>query len=186
VPALPAARDQLESMLLEVEPDRFLAVATETLEAVRRVVESEELASAIANLDATLARSDLVLTALSTRLGPLLEHGDAVLTEVGGLAATLNARSAPLTESLTRTSDDLGRLARRLDDQVEPLASSADSALKEAGATMQSLRSLTAEGSSTRHGIERALAEVTRAARSVRTLADYLERHPEALLQGKR
>jgi len=30
-----------------------------------------------------------------------------------------------------------------------------------------------------------ALQEITRAARSVRTLADYLERHPESLVWGK-
>jgi paraquat-inducible protein B len=29
------------------------------------------------------------------------------------------------------------------------------------------------------------LLEVSRAARSVRVLADYLERHPEALIRGK-
>ena len=30
------------------------------------------------------------------------------------------------------------------------------------------------------------LQEVSRAARSLRVLADYLERHPEALLRGKK
>jgi paraquat-inducible protein B len=33
--------------------------------------------------------------------------------------------------------------------------------------------------------LRNALQEVARAARSVRVLADYLERHPEALLRGK-
>jgi len=33
--------------------------------------------------------------------------------------------------------------------------------------------------------LDSTLPEVSRAARSVRVLADYRERHPEALLQGK-
>jgi paraquat-inducible protein B len=33
--------------------------------------------------------------------------------------------------------------------------------------------------------LRNALREVARAARSVRVFADYLERHPEALLRGK-
>jgi paraquat-inducible protein B len=34
-------------------------------------------------------------------------------------------------------------------------------------------------------GLDSTLQEVSRAARSIRVLADYLERHPEALLRGK-
>ena len=33
--------------------------------------------------------------------------------------------------------------------------------------------------------LDSALQEVSRAARSIRVLADYLERHPEALVRGK-
>ncbi|NOR41434.1 MAG: mammalian cell entry protein, partial [Gammaproteobacteria bacterium] len=33
--------------------------------------------------------------------------------------------------------------------------------------------------------LQQALQELTEAARSLRVLADYLERHPEALLKGK-
>jgi paraquat-inducible protein B len=34
--------------------------------------------------------------------------------------------------------------------------------------------------------VDSTLQEVSRAARSFRVLADYLERHPEALLRGKK
>ena len=34
--------------------------------------------------------------------------------------------------------------------------------------------------------LDNTLREVSRAARSMRVLADYLERHPEALLRGKK
>jgi len=39
--------------------------------------------------------------------------------------------------------------------------------------------------SQVRYRLSTALKELATAARSVRDLADYLERHPEALLQGK-
>jgi paraquat-inducible protein B len=41
-------------------------------------------------------------------------------------------------------------------------------------------------GPEQQQGIDQAMGELTRAARSVRVLADYLERHPESLLRGKR
>jgi paraquat-inducible protein B len=34
--------------------------------------------------------------------------------------------------------------------------------------------------------LDNTLQEVSRAARSIRVLADYLERHPEALIRGKK
>jgi paraquat-inducible protein B len=35
------------------------------------------------------------------------------------------------------------------------------------------------------HEMKRALEELSDAARSIRSLSDYLERHPEALIKGK-
>ena len=43
-----------------------------------------------------------------------------------------------------------------------------------------------AEDSPTIYGLNEALTELTATLRSFRALADYLERHPEALIQGKK
>jgi paraquat-inducible protein B len=41
------------------------------------------------------------------------------------------------------------------------------------------------ERSGTRHKLNRALEEIAAAAKSLKSLMDYLERHPNALLMGK-
>ena len=41
------------------------------------------------------------------------------------------------------------------------------------------------QNSDMQHGLERLLNQVNDTARSVRTLADYLDRHPEALIRGR-
>jgi paraquat-inducible protein B len=66
------------------------------------------------------------------------------------------------------------------------VATAATAALDEARAAMRAVASLAGEGSSTRYELSQLLTEATRAAQSLRNFADYLERHPEALLQGKR
>ena len=48
-----------------------------------------------------------------------------------------------------------------------------------------SVHGFLAEDSEPRHELVKTLKEVSAAARSVRNLADYLERHPEALIRGK-
>ncbi|HEX7662863.1 MAG TPA: hypothetical protein VF407_00045, partial [Polyangiaceae bacterium] len=41
------------------------------------------------------------------------------------------------------------------------------------------------QNSDMQHGLERLLSELTDTARSIRLLADYLDRHPESLLRGR-
>jgi paraquat-inducible protein B len=62
---------------------------------------------------------------------------------------------------------------------------SARGMLVTAQGTLGNASSLTAPNSSQVQQLGQTLQEVSRAARSVRVLADYLERHPESLLRGK-
>lgn len=57
--------------------------------------------------------------------------------------------------------------------------------LKQAQDTLDEVKRMLSPGSSFRQDTGDTLREVSRAARSFRELADYLERHPEALLRGK-
>jgi paraquat-inducible protein B len=63
---------------------------------------------------------------------------------------------------------------------------SARGTLMSARGTLDNANNLTEPGSAQFQQLDSTLQEVSRAARSVRVLADYLERHPEALLRGKR
>lgn len=63
---------------------------------------------------------------------------------------------------------------------------SARGTLDHAGTTFDNANSIIGPQSDQMQQISSTLEEVRRAARSVRVLTDYLERHPEALLRGKR
>ncbi|NEV64826.1 intermembrane transport protein PqiB [Thiorhodococcus minor] len=82
---------------------------------------------------------------------------EAVLVQVNGLAATLNRDIAP---ELATT-------------------------LKETSATLKNANAMISSNSPVTIEMQRMFKEISAAARSVRVMADYLERHPEALLQGK-
>jgi paraquat-inducible protein B len=57
--------------------------------------------------------------------------------------------------------------------------------LEQARVTLKSADSVVAQDSVLYLEIKRALRELSAAARSIRGMADYLERHPEALIKGK-
>jgi paraquat-inducible protein B len=72
---------------------------------------------------------------------------------------------------------------------AESLLDTADSdqaTLRQATRSLASAESVLSEQSPLRLRLARMIDELTAAASSLRILADYLERHPEALLRGKR
>jgi paraquat-inducible protein B len=98
----------------------------------------------------------------------------------------------PLATSFRTTLDDTRELVRKVDREIEPLAVSLHSLLDVTRTTVKSAQDALvtvnrALDGDTRLGddVSQAVRQVTGAARSLNSLADYLERHPEALLRGK-
>jgi paraquat-inducible protein B len=84
-------------------------------------------------------------------------------------------------KQLDRTLADAGQFARDMRVQAGPLLAKLNSAADQLGATLAIL------GNDPRSSTDlaRTMDELKQAARSVRVLADMLERHPEALLRGR-
>ena len=80
--------------------------------------------------------------------------------------------------ALNQAAVRLQALLQTLDQRVGPLFVQAQS-------TLASADGLVGANSQARYDLDALLKELTGAARSIRVLADYLERHPEALLRGK-
>ncbi|HEX4025677.1 MAG TPA: MlaD family protein [Steroidobacteraceae bacterium] len=128
------------------------------------------------------------LSAFTTQLGQLpIEQIGANVRQITARVRTL-VSSPQLTDSLGHLDSTLAgidRIVKGAEPQVQPLIASLRRAASQmegvAAAARQSLGGADEQG-----GLTEAMDELTRAARSVRTLAQYLERHPEALIEGKR
>jgi ABC-type transporter Mla subunit MlaD len=68
--------------------------------------------------------------------------------------------------------------------QVTAAVKSLRKAADDLDRTAQSANGLVS-GSTAQNGLESTMREITDAARSIRSLADYLDRHPEALVHGR-
>ena len=85
-----------------------------------------------------------------------------------------------------------GKLAQNLDRQIVPLSSNIEElvkvvteASKQADKTLKSIENVVGEDSIATVELTTTLKEFSSAARSIRYLADYLNRHPETLVRGK-
>lgn len=93
-------------------------------------------------------------------LSLVLDHADQILSIVGD-------KTTPMLDEMARLSTDARKMVQQAEKMLQQLEKSASDQGSMGGELINTMRELAA------------------AARAVRGVADYLERHPEALLQGK-
>jgi paraquat-inducible protein B len=186
IPAIESARDQVTDILQKLPLDDLVAGATGTLAALRSLLESGAIQALIGHLDDTATRVGRLSSDIDTQVKPMGEQFTRTLAQTAALAERLTARVDGLADGVEGAAGDVSRASRNLDARIGPLVAAADAALRRADKTLATLEGVVAQGSDLRYRLNQLLTEATGAARSLRTLADYLERHPEALLQGKR
>jgi paraquat-inducible protein B len=97
------------------------------------------------------------------------------------------ASSPKLDDAIAELDATLGQIHRTADDAGPKIAALVDGLRKTASQLDDTARaaSKTLGGTPSQGGTQQAMQEITEAARSVRDLANYLDRHPEALLRGR-
>lgn len=85
--------------------------------------------------------------------------------------------------TLDRTLKDADRMVQRVDSEIAP---ELRAAIEQAKRTLVNAERTLAADAPLQHEARETLRELTRAAQSLRTLMDYLERHPESLIRGKK
>ena len=181
IPTLPTALEEVQAEvkevianLKEIKIGELIDNANKTIEAVNRLVSSPEVKKLVVSLNKTLTDIDKLVVNVGDQVDPLSES----IKEAAKVAR----------DALT----DVQKLVRNVDGQVEPLSVSlADTsksvrdAMVQAKKTLSTADGVIAEDSPLNHDLASALKELSAAARSIRILANYLERHPEALIHGK-
>jgi paraquat-inducible protein B len=115
---------------------------------------------------------------------------DDIQDSVGSIAKKLDKipfdqLAARLTVTMTTLDDtlkDTDRLVRQFDSTLAPQI---EATLQEAQNAMQNAKHVLGEDAPLQSDLRSTLLEVSRAAKSLSALLDYLERHPESLLRGK-
>ena len=174
IPTLPTDLQKLAKTLEEIPFEEMVQDVRQTLSGISNLVNSQKLNDAI--------------DSLYVALGSL----DEVVKDFGKLTRNLDSRVGPVAASIEDAMRDAQKLVQNVDGRIGPLASelrgatdAAQSALKQAEQALAVIQDMAGRSSPVYATIDETLREVARAARSLRVLADYLERNPDALLFGK-
>jgi paraquat-inducible protein B len=186
LPTLPSDMEALEKTLENLDivglVDTFKSAAT----GIDALINSNDMQTLAANINRTLSGYRRLAVSLET-------EATATLADARRLIKTTEGQISPMAEGITGTAADLSETITHLNQRIQPAvasietaAASANKAFNQADAMLSNLAYLSGEESALVYRINATLTETRKAAHALALLADYLNRHPEALLRGKK
>jgi len=174
IPTIPTALEQVRQTLrtainkiAELPIEQIVSNLEGALSNINKLVNAPEVLEAVRNLNTTL-------------------------TDVRQLTQRADKQVEPLTSSAAKAMENVNKLAQSVDSQITSLTASfkdtsgvARGALEQTRETMAAVQDFTAPSSPVRYELVKTLKELSDTARSLRVLADYLERHPNAVVFGR-
>jgi paraquat-inducible protein B len=151
-PTISAALDDLPAMAADV-----MSSLQETLDGVKRIVNSGKLDKTIDNANS------------------MLKEVEKAVKEAQKVIRQVDQQTLPgVSKNLERVTGNVDQISQEFNRSLQQLQGS-----------LAQIDRLTARNSPTQYQLDEMMEEVTNAARSVRTLSETLERKPDSLLRGK-
>jgi paraquat-inducible protein B len=161
-----------------------------TIQKLEKTLQDVPIGEIVKSVDKSLKAIEALVT--SEELTKSLHYFKQTMKDIRDLARHADEKIDPLSADLDQTLKDAQTLLRNVDSHVDPLvvsiqntADAARPAVKEVENAFANIAALTGKGSEERKQLDRTLKEFQAAARSIKIWAEYLERHPEALIRGK-
>jgi paraquat-inducible protein B len=138
---------------------------------------------------ATVKSANELVGNLNTQVQPLSDNLKGALDEatltLKEAHARLELRNGEPMQNLNETLADARRLIDDLNNNIGPLAKDTLATLEQARHTLLAAQATVSPDSTLYFQLNRTLREIQAMASSIRAFADYMQRHPDALLTGK-
>lgn len=173
IPSILSKTEELQKTLSELPLEDLVEKMQSAMDGIDRLVNSPELHDAVSSLGITAKEVQEVVRTLDREVRSLGQEG----------RKTTEAATRTLNEAekfLAMREGASGEMARNINETLAKARATFDKSEE----TLEAVR-LTASDERSTYQLQQALQELAEAARSINTLAAYLERHPEALLRGK-
>ncbi len=164
IPTISSGLEELLKTAQELPLKDLFDKLVKSMEGIEKMVNSPHLSSSLASLDASLRNLETILSKIDREAGPVM--------------ANLN--------DISKSVKEITKNAESLPGQMDKTLVTAQETLKQGEKALLSIKNITSENSALAQEATLALREVSNAARSLRNVTDYLQQHPEALIQGKK
>jgi paraquat-inducible protein B len=182
----------LTKKVKDLDVEELYTKISEALTGFTAFVNSPDLSKSVQTL--YLAMEDVrgLIQNIDNRIDPIAVGLEDTIRDTQHLVRRIDSKIDPLQKELSEVDRDIQQLITVIQSRVKRLAASMEktnksavAALSQAEKTLKTVEGVTKEDSPVLYELTRTLQQLSAAARSIRVWADYLERHPEALLRGK-
>jgi len=177
VPSIPTTTEEVKNALeqtlnkiKDMPIDTMVQNLNTTLSDIRAIVASDDTTRSREALAKTLIESEKLLGELNRQLPPLVKDVGKTVKEA------------------SETVKAAGAMVNDLRSDTKPVLAAAEQALVKATAVLEETKGAVinvADSTGSDSILQQSLVELRNAARSIRQLSDYLERHPDSLIYGK-
>lgn len=185
IPTRPTVLSTLQRQLASVDLGQLGADLQAVVAAARRTMAQPEAEQALVRAGRAAAALEALAVQLQKDWPPLARSATGVLDGSRTALRELAPAAAQAARDVSAAASAAGGAARGLGDDGRAALAAVQKAGDELARAAQQLGTLTAADGALAQDTQRALADVSRAARALRELADLLERHPDALLRGR-
>ncbi len=173
IPTAPSGLEQftqaIESLPLKKLMDRSMSV----LNGMDKFINDPDLHNSVASFNTAVVHFDGLVAGVDKQLASLDPEISRLLADLSSLTANAEKMLSETNRELQPTIKDMRKTLARVSLAADRLVTTLDSA-----------DTMAAENSELPYQLGLTLAEVRKAARAMRDFADYLQRHPNALLVG--
>jgi len=174
IPTVPSSLMKFAKDLEQIPIGEIGHRVSAVLVSIEKFMDNPALNQSVTNLNQTILDLQKLVKDVGRHVDPLLGSATAAIGHVDKLALNVNQQIDPLAADVKKTATAITRTA----DAARP-------AISEVEKAFANIAALTGKGSEERRQLDRTLKELQAAARSIKVWAEYLERHPEALIRGK-
>lgn len=192
LPTVPSAIAEATETLLDLPIAELVDDLREAIQGVNELVRAQVLKDTLQALEETVVDFGKLARDINAQVDPVATSVTDAARAAESALRTAEEKIVSAEESLGATLKTYRDLGENIGAEIDPLAKkltealeSARTALEQGRRTLAESQSVLARDSELHHKFVVALDELAGAGRSIRVLADYLEQHPEALLQGK-
>jgi paraquat-inducible protein B len=181
IPTVQSSLEKITSALEELPLERMTRRVSEILDIIDNAVADGKLERSMESIAQVAGSLDSLTHQLESELPQLLTDTQGGVRDARALMAELRVTVKETRALLQHTGERLDLAFANWDSTM----ASGESAFSQVRQTAASADQVIRQDSPLVTEINTTLRELTAAARSIRVMSDYLERHPEALLQGK-
>ncbi len=193
IPSIPSTLETLKAALEEFPIEELAASTVRVVTGLDHLINSPKIEQILDDVQLAAANVRSITGTFEKRAEPLVENIDSTVTEINQLVGETRIVIDSVGGDLKLATADARILMSDLQSNVNPAIGefrvamkSAQSAFDSADSAFKSADDLIGKESTLRHEFLTLMKNLSEAARSLKIMVDYLERHPDALIRGKR